>query len=172
VTHVPRAGHGAPDRVPGPPWTADTGDGRYRNPVLSADWSAPDVVRVGGDHHLVASSVNRVPGLPVLHSTDLVDWRLVGHAPDRLEPAGVFAGIFAPAGGVATGRQYALRSPTVFGPYEPRTRTGRRPGVRARRPSRRPAVARPGRHRPVHPGDVPARLASVALGSSMPIYPA
>ena len=40
----------------------------YTNPVLDADWPDPDVVRVGDDYYLVASSFNRAPGLPVLHS--------------------------------------------------------------------------------------------------------
>ena len=75
----------------------------YRNPVLKADWSDPDVIRVGTDFYLVASSFHRVPGLPVLHSRDLVHWTIVGHALDRLEPAAAFAtpqhgcGVWAPA---------------------------------------------------------------------------
>lgn len=73
------------------PWTADAGDGTYRNPVLNADWSDPDVVRVGEDFYLTASSFGRVPGLPLLHSRDLVNWSIVGHALDRLEPAADFA---------------------------------------------------------------------------------
>lgn len=65
-------------------WTADAGDGTYRNPLLFADYPDPDVVRVGADYYLVASSFHVVPGLPVLHSTDLVNWTLVGHAAPRL----------------------------------------------------------------------------------------
>ncbi|MFG2674266.1 glycoside hydrolase 43 family protein [Streptomyces sp. NPDC048445] len=85
------------------PWTADAGDGTYRNPVLNADWSDPDVVRVGEDFYLTASSFGRVPGLPLLHSRDLVNWSIVGHALDRLEPAADFAvprhdrGVWAPS---------------------------------------------------------------------------
>ncbi|MER5479526.1 family 43 glycosylhydrolase [Streptomyces sp. NPDC002734] len=85
------------------PWTADLGDGTYRNPVLNADWSDPDVIRVGDDYHLTASSFGRAPGLPLLHSRDLVNWTLVGHALDRLTPHEDFAvprpdrGVWAPA---------------------------------------------------------------------------
>ncbi|MFF2190933.1 glycoside hydrolase 43 family protein [Streptomyces sp. NPDC058155] len=85
------------------PWRADLGDGTYRNPVLNADWSDPDVIRVGGDYYLTASSFGRSPGLPLLHSRDLVNWSLVGHALDRLEPAADFAtprhdgGVWAPS---------------------------------------------------------------------------
>lgn len=62
------------------PWQPDLGNGHYRNPVLCADYSDPDVVRVGGDFWLTASSFNCTPGLPLLHSRDLVNWRLVSHA--------------------------------------------------------------------------------------------
>ena len=66
------------------PWVPDTGDGWYRNPVLFADYSDPDVVRVGDDFFLVSSSFQCTPALPILHSTDLVNWTIVGHAADRL----------------------------------------------------------------------------------------
>lgn len=88
------------------PPTADVnrlGDGTYRNPVLAADWSDPDVIRVGDDFYLTASSFGRAPGLPLLHSRDLVNWTLIGHALERLEPAESFAapqhdcGVWAPS---------------------------------------------------------------------------
>lgn len=52
----------------------------YRNPVLFADYSDPDVIRVGSDYYLVASSFHFSPGIPVLKSQDLVHWSIVGHA--------------------------------------------------------------------------------------------
>jgi beta-xylosidase len=66
------------------PWVADQGDGTYKNPILYADYSDPDVIRVGDDFYLTASSFNCVPGLPILHSRDLVNWRIIGHAAERL----------------------------------------------------------------------------------------
>src|SRR4051812_17089063 len=60
-------------------WVADNRDGKYRNPILYADYSDPDVIRVGDDFYLVASSFNAVPGLPILHSRDLVNWTIIGH---------------------------------------------------------------------------------------------
>ena len=45
-------------------WKADLGDGTYRNPILYADYSDPDVVRVGEDFYMVSSSFNCVPGIP------------------------------------------------------------------------------------------------------------
>ncbi len=53
---------------------------RYQNPVIHADYSDPDVCRVGEDYWMTASSFNCFPGLPILHSRDLVHWDLVGAA--------------------------------------------------------------------------------------------
>ena len=61
----------------------DQGDGTYRNPVLKADYSDPDVIRVGDDFWLVASDFHFV-GMQVLHSRDLVNWELVGQVFPRL----------------------------------------------------------------------------------------
>jgi beta-xylosidase len=68
------------------PWRPDLGDGRYRNPVLFADYSDPDVIRVGDDYYMTASSFGHVPALPILHSRDLVNWTIVNHAVRRLPP--------------------------------------------------------------------------------------
>jgi beta-xylosidase len=62
------------------PWQPDCGDGAYRNPVIYADYSDPDVIRIGEDFFMTASSFNCTPGLPILQSKDLVNWKLVGHA--------------------------------------------------------------------------------------------
>jgi beta-xylosidase len=75
---------------PGPPAsTAPTSassraERSYRNPILFADWSDPDAIRVGDEYWLVASSFHEVPGLPLLRSKDLVRWELAGHAAVRL----------------------------------------------------------------------------------------
>ena len=53
---------------------------RYQNPVVHADYSDPDVCRVGEDYWMTASSFNWFPGLPILHSRNLVNWELVGAA--------------------------------------------------------------------------------------------
>ena len=53
---------------------------RYTNPVLHLDYSDPDVCRAGDDYYMTASSFNCFPGLPVLHSSDLVHWELIGSA--------------------------------------------------------------------------------------------
>lgn len=84
-------------------WVADNGDGTYKNPIIHADYSDPDVLRVGEDYYITASSFNAVPGLPILHSKDLVNWRLINHAVREQEPKDVFAkpqhggGVWAPS---------------------------------------------------------------------------
>ena len=65
-------------------WNPDTGEGTYVNPIIHADYSDPDVIRVGDDYWMVASSFTCMPGIPVLHSTDLVNWEIVNHVYDRL----------------------------------------------------------------------------------------
>lgn len=84
-------------------WVSDQGNGTYQNPVLDADYSDPDAIRVGDDYYMVASSFDAVPGLPILHSKDLVNWRLIGHALNRQPPFEHFSktqhgnGVWAPA---------------------------------------------------------------------------
>lgn len=68
-------------------WVADQGNGTYKNPVLYADYSDPDVIRVGEDYYLTSSSIGCLPGLQILHSKDLVNWSIAGAAvPHSLPP--------------------------------------------------------------------------------------
>lgn len=68
-------------------WVADKGDGTYRNPILCADYSDPDVCRVGDDYYMTSSSFNCLPALQILHSKDLVNWTIIGAAvPHALPP--------------------------------------------------------------------------------------
>ncbi|GAB3986171.1 glycoside hydrolase 43 family protein [Spirosoma daeguense] len=84
-------------------WVSDLGNGTYKNPVLNADYSDPDACRAGDDFYLVASSFDAIPGLPILHSKDLVNWTLIGHALKRQPPFEHFEktqhgnGVWAPA---------------------------------------------------------------------------
>lgn len=84
-------------------WVSDLGNGSYKNPVIDADYSDPDACRVGNDFYMVASSFDAVPGLPILHSNDLVNWKLIGHALKRQPPFDHFSktqhgnGVWAPA---------------------------------------------------------------------------
>ena len=84
-------------------WCPDNGNGTYTNPVIDADYSDPDACAVGEDYYLTASSFNCMPGLPILHSKDLVNWEIIGHAVKELEPKEMFDkpshgnGVWAPA---------------------------------------------------------------------------
>ena len=60
-------------------WNADLGNGSYRNPILYADYSDPDAIRVGEDYFMIAASFCNAPGLPLLHSKDLVNWKVVNY---------------------------------------------------------------------------------------------
>ena len=65
-------------------WTADTRNGRYKNPVLYTDYSDPDAIRVGDDYYMTASSFCNTPALPILHSKDLVNWEIIGYALENI----------------------------------------------------------------------------------------
>ena len=67
-------------------WVADQGNGTYKNPVLYADYSDPDVCRVDNDYYMTSSSFNCLPGLQILHSNDLVNWTIIGAAVPALPP--------------------------------------------------------------------------------------
>jgi beta-xylosidase len=69
-------------------WVADLGNGRYKNPILFSDYSDPDVIRVTEGayqgFYMVASSFTYFPGMPVLYSDDLVNWRIISYAVSSL----------------------------------------------------------------------------------------
>lgn len=60
-------------------WNPDKGT-HYINPIINADYSDPDVCRVGDDFYMTSSSFCSFPGLQILHSTDLVNWEIIGAA--------------------------------------------------------------------------------------------
>ena len=84
-------------------WTPDLGNGKYKNPVLYADYSDPDVTRTGDDFWMTSSSFNCAPGLQILHSTDLVNWEIVNTVFTRQPPYDHFdkprhgEGVWAPS---------------------------------------------------------------------------
>ena len=104
-------------------WVADNGDGTYKNPVLNADYSDPDAIRVGTDFYLTASSFEDIPGLPILHSKDLVNWTIIGHALLRQPPYEHFetprhgGGVWAPAIRYHNGEFYIYYPDPDFGIY-------------------------------------------------------
>jgi beta-xylosidase len=104
-------------------WVSDLGNGTYKNPVLDADYSDPDAIRVGDDFYLISSSFDAVPGLPILHSKDLVNWKIIGHALKRQPPFEHFSktqhgnGVWAPAIRFHNGEFYIYYPDPDFGIY-------------------------------------------------------
>lgn len=104
-------------------WSPDNGNGTYTNPVINADYSDPDVCVAGEDYYLTASSFNCIPGLPILHSKDLVNWEIVGHAVKELEPKQEFDwpshgnGIWAPSIRYHNGEFYIYWSDPDYGVF-------------------------------------------------------
>lgn len=66
-------------------WTSDNGNGTFSNPLFYDEFSDPDLIRVGDDFYLTGTTMHAMPGLPVLHSRDLVNWTLLAYAFDRLD---------------------------------------------------------------------------------------
>ena len=63
-----------------PASTAQLPPRTFNNPVISGDWSDPGVIRVGDDFYSCRSSFGWQPGIPIIHSRDLLHWRYIGHA--------------------------------------------------------------------------------------------
>jgi len=108
-------------------WKSDNGDGTYTNPILHADYSDPDVIRVGNDYFMTASSFNCSPGLPILYSKDLVNWKIVNYALKRNIPEDVFSapqhgkGVWAPCIRFHKGEFYIYWGDPDFGVYRVKT---------------------------------------------------
>ncbi|HTL74175.1 MAG TPA: glycoside hydrolase 43 family protein [bacterium] len=66
-------------------WHADNGNGTFTNPLFYDEFSDPDLIRVGDDFYLTGTTMHAMPGLPILHSKDLVNWELLGYACDKLD---------------------------------------------------------------------------------------
>lgn len=109
-------------------WVSDEGNGMYRNPVLHADYSDPDVCAVGEDYFLTASSFNCTPGLPILHSKDLVNWKIVNYALKKVEPVEYYnearhgKGVWAPSIRFYEGVFYIYWGDPDFGIFMVKTR--------------------------------------------------
>ena len=114
-------------------WSPDNGDGTYTNPVINADYSDPDVCVVGDDYYMTASSFQCIPGLPILHSKDLVNWEIIGYALKELytgdtEKVNHFSqprhgeGVWAPSIRYHQGEFYIYWGDPDFGVYMVKTK--------------------------------------------------
>lgn len=104
-------------------WVSDLGNGNYINPIINADYSDPDVVEANGEFYMTASSFSQSPGLPILHSTDLVNWELINNALPIVEPADYYAvprhgkGVWAPSIRYHNGEFYIYYGDPDFGVF-------------------------------------------------------
>jgi beta-xylosidase len=118
-------------------WSPDNGDGTYTNPVINADYSDPDVCvgPSGEDYYMTASSFQCTPGLPILHSRDLVNWDIVGYALKSLYEGDLqlqkhFStpqhgnGVWAPSIRYHNGQYYIYWGDPDFGVYMVKTSNG------------------------------------------------
>lgn len=109
-------------------WVSDQGDGTYVNPVINADYSDPDACAVDGNFYMTASSFNCTPGLPILHSTNLVNWRIINYAIKDVEPADYYAsprhgkGVWAPSIRHHNGEFYIYWGDPDFGIFMVKTK--------------------------------------------------
>ncbi|AZT91394.1 carbohydrate-binding protein [Caldicellulosiruptor changbaiensis] len=110
------------------------------NPIILADIPDPDIIRVGNDYYMVSTTMHMTPGVPIMHSTDLVNWRIIGYVYDRLEDNDAHnlkngmniygKGQWAPCiryykgkfyvlfGALDTGKTYLFSSKNITGPWE------------------------------------------------------
>ena len=113
-------------------WSPDNGDGTFTNPVINADYSDPDVCvgPSGDDYYLTASSFQCIPGLPILHSKDLVNWEIINYAVKELEPKEMFDkpshgnGVWAPSIRYHNGEYYIYWGDPDNGVFMVKTRGG------------------------------------------------
>lgn len=120
----------APNKIPyvSKVWSTDLGNGSYQNPIIHADYSDPDVVRVGDDYFMTASSFNCTPGLPILHSKDMVNWELVNYALSKVEPIAHYNivqhgnGVWAPSIRFHNNEVYIYWGDPDFGVYMVKTK--------------------------------------------------
>lgn len=57
---------------------------RYSNPIILSDFSDPDVIKYKDSYYMISSSFNHTPGIPVLKSKNLVNWKYIGYVFDEI----------------------------------------------------------------------------------------
>ena len=102
----------------------------YQNPIIEADYSDPDPVAApdGKTFYMTASSFQCTPGLPILKSTDLVNWSIVNYAIDAVPPTEYYTdaprhgkGVWAPCMRYHDGEYYIYWGDPDFGIYMVKT---------------------------------------------------
>lgn len=109
-------------------WNADLGNGKYKNPILHVDYSDPDVCEGKEGYYMTASSFNSIPGLPILHSYDLVNWKLIGYGLHNQLPVEHYRtvrhgdGVWAPSIRYHNGEYFIYWGDPDFGIYMIKTK--------------------------------------------------
>lgn len=112
-----------------PVWVSDNADGTYSNPIIAADYSDPDVIRVEDKFYMTTSSFNCIPGLPILESYDLVNWKLIGYGLNKLPQLDVYDkpqhgnGVWAPCIRYHKNEFYIYYPDPDFGIYRIKAKT-------------------------------------------------
>jgi xylan 1,4-beta-xylosidase len=93
---------------------------KYRNPIIPGFYPDPSICRVGKDYYLVTSTFQYFPGVPIFHSTDLVNWKQIGHCLTRtsqlpLSKVRSSGGIYAPTIRYNNGRFYMVTTNVSYG---------------------------------------------------------
>ena len=108
---------------------SDHADATYTNPVIPSDYSDPDVIRVGNTFYMTASSFTCIPGLPLLESKDLVNWKLISYAIPKLLPEEIYdkpqhgKGIWAPCIRYHANAFYIFYADPDFGIFSIKSKT-------------------------------------------------
>lgn len=126
-------------------WTSDNGNGTYSNPLFYEEFEDPDVIRVGDDYYLAGTTMHMNPGVQIMHSKDLVNWKLASYCIERLDLGPAFRleqgniygqGIWAPCIRYHDGMFYiftnvndvglqVFRSTSAYGPWQRNQLPGR-----------------------------------------------
>ena len=85
IVAVAGMAEGAPPVSAGMTWMPDNGNGTYTNPLFYDEFSDPDMIRVGDDFYLAGTTMHAMPSLVVLHSKDLVNWKFLSYATEKLD---------------------------------------------------------------------------------------
>ena len=123
---LPVAASAGPAQAAHRSWAADNGNGTYSNPLFYDEFSDPDMIRVGADYYLTGTTMHTMPGLPILHSRDLVNWRIIALRIRRLDLGPDFrledgkkhlrpGGIWAPSFRYHNGTYYIFANVNRFG---------------------------------------------------------
>ena len=102
---------------------------QYNNPIIPGFNPDPSICKVGDDYYLATSSFEYFPGVPIYHSTDLVNWQMVGHAlrrPEQLDLESIpsTAGIYAPTLRYHDGTYYMITTLITEGQERPNKPAG------------------------------------------------